>query len=273
MDLLRPLKLQLFARLLHLALQLLDRLFHIAAQEFLDVAAHLRIFLLAHFPYARTQALPDMIIQTFLFRQMAAFAQRIHAVDELHRIIRRSRIRIRAEIRGFLILRVAHDLQPGRLFPRQLQIGIRLVIHEHDVEGRRMLLDQVDLKQQRFLLAPGHDVFEIIDVGDQTGRLQIMCADKILSHPVLEHLRLADIDDVSSDILHQITARQRRQDGQLVGDLFHVSHASSPSASARPPSRPDRLRPALPCGSFPRSHSASGRRAPPCAARLSPCRG
>src|SRR5699024_5010834 len=101
-------------------------------------------------------------------------------------------------------------------------------------------------------LTGGDDVFKVIDVGDQTCRLEIMRTDKILPDPVLEHLGLADIDDVPAFVLHQVAAGLRREDRQLVGDLFHICHISVfPSASVRRWWLPGRLRPDRPCGSSP----------------------
>ena len=274
MDLLGPLKLQLLARCQHLFIELCQRIAHIPFEKPADLISHLRIDRFIDRPDAGAQTLSDVIIQALFFRQLAAFAQRIHAVDKLHHVISCPGIRIRAEICRLLVSGVAHHFQPRRFFPRQLEIRIRLVIHEHDVEGRRMLLDQIDLQQQRLFLTACHDILKVIDVGHEPGRLQIMRADKILPHPVLEHLGLSDIDDIFTAVLHEITARQGRQDRQLVRDLVHVSHfVSFPSASARPRSHPVPLRPVRPCGSSPLVCSASDKHAPPCAARRCPCHG
>ena len=80
----------------------------------------------------------------------------------------------------------------------QLDVGISLVVPQQDIEARLVLLDEVVLKRQRFLLVIDQDVIDIARFADQRAGLGV-------GQPVLievaanagpQDLRFADVDDL-----------------------------------------------------------------------------
>ena len=90
---------------------------------------------------------------------------------------------------------------------------IGLVILEHDIVARLVLLDQVRLEDERLGLVVGDDELEIGNPRDQLLGLGIHRPGglKVLAHTLAEALRLADIDDFTTGILVEIDSRVERQ--------------------------------------------------------------
>ena len=94
------------------------------------------------------------------------------------------------------------------------------IVHQHDVVARIMGLDEVHLKDEGLFLAMDDDEIEMVDMGDHGENLSALWAEEILGNPVLEVLRLADIDDLVLGVFHLINARFVRKESDLTFELF-----------------------------------------------------
>ena len=200
-------KRQFFYCGVHLRLELADQILDVPAQKAGDFLGDFLVDFRIDVQLAGSQALSDVIVQAQLLRHFITLAQRIELVEQLHRLMRRRSVRERTVVfRLAVFLGVAHNPQRRISFMGQLDIGIRGIVHEHDVVARTIFLDQIDFQHQRFLLAGGDDVVEVNDVADKLGRLVIVRAYKILVDAVFQFFGLADIDDRVIFVLHQIAA-------------------------------------------------------------------
>ncbi len=96
---------------------------------------------------------------------------------------------------------------------------VLLVVLEHDVVARLVLLDEVRFEHERLDLGVGDDEFEVAYAADEFARLRVVAAPRleIGAHAVAEVLRLADVDDLPRLVLVQIDAGRR---GQILKFLF-----------------------------------------------------
>ena len=122
--------------------------------------------------------------------------------------------RIRPEEAPGLLARSAIKVEPRKIVLRlQMQVGKTLVIAQHDVEARTVLLDEVELEQQRLGIGIGDGDFHVRGLRDQRLHLRLDVARlKVGSDAALEIARLADVENVALGVEHAIhagTARQR----------------------------------------------------------------
>ena len=82
------------------------------------------------------------------------------------------------------------------------------VVAEGDVVARAVVLDQLALQQQRFLLVAHRVELEIVDRVDQRAGLHarphFLRGHEIGRHALLQIPRLADVDDGAETVLHQV---------------------------------------------------------------------
>jgi hypothetical protein len=94
-------------------------------------------------------------------------------MDEVHEPVRQVRRKVRAEVRRAILPEPAGDVHARVFLIGQLDIGIRLVVAEQDVETRLVLLDQVVFERQRFFLVIDQDVVDVARLRDQSARLDV----------------------------------------------------------------------------------------------------
>ena len=89
-----------------------------------------------------------------------------------------------------------------------------------------MLLDQVVLKDQRLGLGVDDDGVEVVDAAHQLARLQRLRVRprEVRAHPRPQRLRLADVENLTLGVFHQIHAGLRGQVPQLRSDGFRNRH-------------------------------------------------
>lgn len=143
-----------------------------------------------------------MVIKAHLLGHHIAFAQRIHAVEQLFRLLGRIRVRVRTEIFRFIFKHPPGHLEPGMRFIRNFDIREGFVVLQKHVITRMMLLNEVALQNERLHVASGYDIFEIADFRDQPLRFSVMAAGKIRTDPVFQHFGFADIDDFAVFVFH-----------------------------------------------------------------------
>jgi len=103
-----------------------------------------------------------------------------------------------------------------------LDAEIALVVLEANVVTRLVLLDQVVFEDQRFLVAGGHQRFDVFDPADQKLNLRALVGvAEVGAHPRAQVFRLADIDHLAGFVAHQIDARARRHVGPFFARDAH----------------------------------------------------
>ncbi len=129
---------------------------------------------------------------------VAATAQRKDLAQHPQRLAHRPRRRERAEIARAVAHQLARDDEPrpaGRVF--HLDADIALVVLEADVVARLVLLDQVVLEDERFLLVRGDERLEGRHPVDQEADLRaLVAAAEIAADATAQALGLADVDDL-----------------------------------------------------------------------------
>ena len=99
-----------------------------------------------------------------------------------------------------------------------LDADVRLVVLEPDVVARLVLLDEVVLEDQRFLVVAGDQGLEVGDALHEEAHLAaLVAAAEVGAHAGAQALRLADVDDLAVLVLQQIDARPRLHRVELLG--------------------------------------------------------
>ena len=94
------------------------------------------------------------------------------------------------------------------MFGFQVQVGKTLVVPQHHIEPRPVLLDEIVFKQQRLGLGIRDRDFHVRRFGEQRLHLRLNVAGlKVGSDPVLQVSRLADVEDLAVRIQHPVDAR------------------------------------------------------------------
>ena len=107
-----------------------------------------------------------------------------------------------------------------RLLYRDLDVGVRLVIAQGDVEARPVFLDQVRFENERVRLA-GHD--DGVEVGNEADEVPSLYAleliiGEVAAHPRAQALCLANVEGTPVPSLPEINTRPFWKMGQLCGD-------------------------------------------------------
>jgi hypothetical protein len=83
-------------------------------------------------------------------------------MDQIHQPVRQVPRKIWPKVSRSILLQLARHKDLGiAVIRRQLNIGIGLVIAQKNVEARLLLLDQVILERQRFMLVGDRDVLHV----------------------------------------------------------------------------------------------------------------
>lgn len=153
-----------------------------------------------------------MIIKTGFIGDITTFSRRVNRVEKVDGFVGIGSVREGAEIEEALIVGPPSDLQKG-VVSLHRDVGIMGVIHHHDVVAGIVGLDQVHLEDESLLVGVDDDEVEMIDMGDHGEDLASLGTKKILAHPFLEVLGLADVDDLIVLVFHLINTRFIRQKG------------------------------------------------------------
>ena len=110
------------------------------------------------------------------------------------------------------------DVHARILLRRDLDVRISLVVPQQDIEARLVLLDQVVLKRQRFLLVIHKNVVQRdSDAHQRAGlRLSQPLVGKIIANPRPQVFSLAHIDNSSLGVFIQIDARVLWKQGNSI---------------------------------------------------------
>src|SRR2546427_6139785 len=149
---------------------------------------------------------------------VAARAQGKHLADRVERVAHRRRAREGPEVAApVLDDPTRHQHARPRVPDRDLDAHVALVVLQPDVVARPVLLDEVVLEDERFLVAGGDDGLEVRETLDQEAHLAaLVAAAEIGAHARTEARRLADVDDLAVLVLEEVDARPRRHRGELL---------------------------------------------------------
>ena len=240
LELVAPLRRALVAtgggRLLHLRAQALGELGVPPAQEeqqSLDApAVVLRIH--ARPPRARTQAAPDVVVETgpvgaAVVLEVAARAQRKDGTDLAQCALQELHVGVRPQVARAVVADVAGHRHPREfLLHADTDVGKALVVLEQDVVRRPVLADQGGLEQQRLDLGVREDGIQVGGPGHQLAQARLVeLPPQVVAHPLGQALRLPDVEHPARCVLEQVNARRR---GQIVG-FFGDSAHGRPQAS------------------------------------------
>ena len=198
-----------------------------AFQEEADVAHRRRVRLIGgQSLYARPQAAVNVKLQAGLGVKsgevhLARWHQEV-PVDEVHQAVRQVGREVRTEIGRAVLPQPSRHVNPGILFVSQLDVRVRFVVAQQDVEARLVLLNQVVFESERFLLVINQNVVDIARFADQRSGLDIgqLVLGKVAAHPVSQALRLADVDHPAAGVLVQIHSGREGELAYLVTE-FH----------------------------------------------------
>ena len=105
-------------------------------------------------------------------------------------------------------------------------VGVALVVLEVDVEGRSVLVDEVDLQHEGLVLRPHHHVVEAGRGRHEARHHGALIGElHVLAQPRAQVLGLAHVQDVALGILPQVAARVDGGGGHLLGDRGRVRRA------------------------------------------------
>jgi len=137
-------------------------------------------------------------------------------MEVFQRFLGREPRRVRAEVTGPVLPRLAHELEGGEVLPRvEAQAEVGLVVPEDDVVAGPVLLDEGVLEEEGLLLGAGDDEVQVADAGDEERHHRSGVGPlEIVADAVPEVFRLADVDDLPPVVLHEVDAgaRGRRLD-------------------------------------------------------------
>ena len=208
------LKTQLLRGFVHLFLQICQHTAAFALQKLHHLPAHLPVGRLIHLAGAWGQATANMIVQTraFLLPKTAvgATAQRENLPQQLLGNVHCARADVRAKIAATIIFYGAHLNQP-RVFlaQRHRQIGIVLIIPQHNVIFGSVLLNQIAFQHQGFHRRGNHNPFQFLHhphLGGSFGS-QAAFVLKVRTYSLLEGFRLAHVNHLTVGVTHNVHAR------------------------------------------------------------------
>jgi hypothetical protein len=209
------------------------RLVHAAAELHHDVAApaleqqhRLAEVLAVRVPVdrqdARAEAALDLVLDARTAPvpedRVAARAEREHLPNGVERVAYRRRAGEWAEIAAPVLDDAPRDEDARpRVLQGHLDADVALVVLQPDVVARLVLLDQVVLEDERFLVARGHQRLEVRETVDEEAHLAaLVSAAEIRADARAEVRRLADVDHLPVPVLQQVHARARRHGREAV---------------------------------------------------------
>ena len=227
----RLLEAQLLRGLLHLLRQVADDRLVVAGQKFQGHVDPLPVILLRDIPRAGPAAAVHVKIQAgpvlpeIPGQDAVTVPEPVHPVDELDRLPHRLRAGKRPEIPGLILLHLPgkQDARIG-LPHRHLDVGVGLVVLEHRVVLRAVLLDQVVFQDQRLQLRIRHDILKARDLLHHPVDLRPSPDDlpEIGADAVVEVHRLAHVNDRVLRVVHDIDPGLCRQFFEFLRKIRHV---------------------------------------------------
>ena len=119
--------------------------------------------------------------------------------------------------------------------PGHLDAQVALVVLEADVVARLVLLDEVVLEDQRFLLVAGHQGLDVLHLAHEEGHVRAaVAAPQVGAHPRAQLLGLAHVNDLAAAVPHQVDAGPGGQRVELVLQFLDVHDLMGPLKPGQP---------------------------------------
>ena len=241
-------ELQGLRRALHVVGQSHQQLPRFALQEHLGPLDLLRVVLLADQTHAGAGAAVDLVLQagpgTIAEIAVLALPDLEYALQEMQRLAHRTGARVRTEVAAAGALAPAVQRQAGKpVAAGQVDVRIRLVVAQQDIERRLVRLDEVLLQQQRVGLGGGDGDLHVTDAHHQRLGLGIQPrVAKVAAEAIAQVPRLAHVEQFAGSIVHLVHAAAIGHRGEKGGRVEFVTHRPAPpvrfparSRSARRP--------------------------------------
>ena len=134
-------------------------------------------------------------------------------VREVHQPVGQVARKEGAEVRGAVLAQAPRHVHARVFLAGELDVRIRLVVAQQDVEARFVLLDEVVLECQCLFLVVHQDVVEVARFRDQTAGLGVrqLVFGEVAAHAVAQQFGLADVDDLAGGVLVEVHAGLQRQ--------------------------------------------------------------
>ena len=177
---------------------------------------------------ARRLAPADVVVETGALRHLLrhVVVARAHGEDPLDHVERaphRADVGVRAEVAAAVVHQPPRDVHAReRLVDRDLDVRIRLVVAQRDVEARPVLLDEIRLEHQRVRLGGKHDRLDVGDLPHEHARLRARerIRAEVAPHPRAQPLRLTHVQHLPRGVLEQVHAGRFREVRKLERDLL-----------------------------------------------------
>ena len=140
-----------------------------------------------------------------------AMAQREQGFEELQGFAHGVGGRVGTEIKRFVFLKAAHDLQPGEGLPGiDAQCGIVLIVAKNDIVAGPVLLDEACFQKEGFLFAGGDQILDVDGLSQKHAGLDIPRSRvaQVTADPLSQIFGLAHIEHSAIAVLEQINPRQ-----------------------------------------------------------------
>src|SRR5262249_42612388 len=144
--------------------------------------------------------------------RVAAGAEREHLADRVERLPHGRRTGEGAEVAAPVLHDTTRDEHAWpRILHRDLDAHVALVVLQPDVVARPVLLDQVVLENERFLVVGGDQRLDVDQALDQEAYLApLVTAAQVGADPRAQIGRFADVDDLGVLVLEEVDAGSRR---------------------------------------------------------------
>ena len=142
---------------------------------------------------------------------LRARADRERPQQQVERLADRVRVRVRTEVAHALALLAAqHHRARPLLVERDREVRVRLVVLQPDVEARPVLLDEVELEEERLDLVGRHDPLDALRGLHHLPRAfrQQVRLEEVVREPAPQALGLADVDHPAVGVDELVRARR-----------------------------------------------------------------
>ena len=169
-------------------------------------------------PLTDAVALLDMIVQarteTLGKHSGGTFLQSVYLVQQIHDLIDRSRVAVRAEIFTALFFYLPGFQKPRiGLLHGDFDIGVGLVIPEQNIVLGTVFFDEIAFQNQGFHFAARRNIFKLLNLGNHGPHFRVHMARglKILAYPIFQRNGLAHVNYLPQFILMKINSRRIRE--------------------------------------------------------------
>ncbi len=198
----RSFELERVAGFVHVLVEPIQDRRGVAVEERDELGDEVHVLVVGDRGDARRHALLDVGVKTGPAQPCVAVelvpgarADRERAEEQVERLPDGVRVGVGAEVADALALRSPHHHGPGPLLVEgDREVGVRLVVLQPDVEPRPVLLDEVELEEQRLDLVADRDPLHGVGRADHLERALGQTRPEVRHDPAAEALGLADVE-------------------------------------------------------------------------------